>query len=102
QIAYTSGTESAPKGAMLSPGALVAQYLSCIVAGGYESGDVMLHALPLYHCAQMHCFVMPGLYLGTTNIILPAPAPADVMRSIRAHGATSFFAPPTVWIGLLE
>ena len=28
-------------------------------------------ALPLYHCAQLHCFLMPGLYLGATNIVLP-------------------------------
>ena len=61
QIAYTSGTESAPKGAMLTHEGLLAQYVSCIVAGEYAATDVMLHALPLYHCAQMHCFIMPGL-----------------------------------------
>jgi fatty-acyl-CoA synthase len=101
QIAYTSGTESAPKGAMLTHEGLLAQYVSCIIAGEYAAGDVMLHALPLYHCAQMHCFIMPGLYLGATNIILPAPAADAVFDAVATHGATSFFAPPTVWIGLL-
>jgi non-ribosomal peptide synthetase component F len=47
QIAYTSGTESAPKGAMLTHEGLLAQYVSCIVAGEYAATDVMLHALPL-------------------------------------------------------
>ena len=102
QIAYTSGTESAPKGAMLTHEGLLAQYVSCIVAGEYAATDVMLHALPLYHCAQMHCFIMPGLYLGAKNVILPAPAPDAVFEAVAAHGATSFFAPPTVWIGLLQ
>jgi fatty-acyl-CoA synthase len=102
QIAYTSGTESAPKGAMLTHEGLLAQYVSCIAAGEYAASDVMLHALPLYHCAQMHCFIMPGLYLGARNVILPAPAPDAVFDAVAAHGATSFFAPPTVWIGLLQ
>jgi fatty-acyl-CoA synthase len=101
QIAYTSGTESAPKGAMLTHGGLQAQYVSCIVAGEYTSEDVMVHALPLYHCAQMHCFIMPALALGSTNVLLPAPTPADVVSVVREHGASSFFAPPTVWISLL-
>ncbi len=101
QIAYTSGTESAPKGAMLTHEGLLAQYVSCIVAGEYAATDVMLHALPLYHCAQMHCFIMPGLYLGAKNVILPAPAPDAVFEAVAEHRATSFFAPPTVWIGLL-
>jgi fatty-acyl-CoA synthase len=102
QIAYTSGTESSPKGAMLSHGGLQAQYVSCIVAGEYKHDDVAVNALPLYHCAQMHCFMMPTLALGAKNVLLPAPAPADVVAAIAEHGATSFFAPPTVWIALLE
>ncbi|MHB1808628.1 MAG: fatty acyl-CoA synthetase [Solirubrobacteraceae bacterium] len=102
QIAYTSGTESAPKGAMLSHGGLQAQYVSCIVAGEYAQDDVVVQALPLYHCAQMHCFMMPSLALGASNVLLGAPAAADVVAAIAEHGATSFFAPPTVWISLLE
>jgi fatty-acyl-CoA synthase len=101
QIAYTSGTESAPKGAMLTHEGLTAQYVSCIVAGEYSARDVMLHALPLYHCAQMHCFLMPGIYLGTKNVIVASATPAAMLGAVVEHGVTSIFAPPTVWIGLL-
>jgi len=53
QIVYTSGTESAPKGAMLTHDAVIWQYVSCVVDAGIAEDDLMLHALPLYHCAQL-------------------------------------------------
>src|SRR5690242_17911626 len=53
QIVYTSGTESSPKGAMLTHDAVIWQYASCAVDASIDRGDVMLHALPLYHCAQL-------------------------------------------------
>src|SRR6185312_6729626 len=53
QIVYTSGTESAPKGAMLTHDAVLWQYVSCVVDAAIESNDLALHALPLYHCAQL-------------------------------------------------
>jgi fatty-acyl-CoA synthase len=49
----------------------------------------------------MHCFMMPALALGATSVLLPAPAPAEVIAAIAEHRATAFFAPPTVWISLL-
>ena len=101
QIAYTSGTESAPKGATLSDIGLVHQYMSCIDAGEYSRGDIVVHALPLYHCAQLHCFLIPSLLLGADNVILDRADPAGIARAIRKRGATSFFAPPTIWISLL-
>lgn len=101
QIAYTSGTESAPKGALLSDQGLVHQYLSCIAVGEYRQGDVVVHALPLYHCAQMHCFLIPSLFLGAENIILDRVDIGEVIETIETNGAVSFFAPPTVWIGIL-
>ena len=69
QIVYTSGTESLPKGAMLTHGAVIDQYVSCIVEGEMAEGDVVLHALPLYHCAQLDVFLGPSVYLGSTSII---------------------------------
>jgi fatty-acyl-CoA synthase len=102
QLMYTSGTESRPKGAMLSSRSLIAQYVSCLVDGGMTTDDVELHALPMYHCAQLHCFFVPDVYLGATSIILPGPSPADVLAAIERHRVTKFFAPPTVWISLLR
>ena len=102
RIMYTSGTESRPKGAISSSRSLITEYVSSIVDGGMTSDDVDLHTLPLYHCAQLDCFLGPDVYLGATSIVLPAPDPATVLRLIETHKVTKYFAPPTVWISLLR
>ncbi len=102
RLMYTSGTESRPKGALLSSRSLMWQYVSCIIDGGMSADDVDLHTLPLYHCAQLDCFLGPDVYLGATSVILPGPVPADILRTIETEGVTKFFAPPTVWISLLR
>ncbi|MFF0634781.1 acyl-CoA synthetase [Nocardia sp. NPDC004151] len=102
QIMYTSGTESRPKGAVLSSRALIAQYTSVVVDGRMSADDIEVHALPLYHCAQLHCFLTPDLWLGATSILLPGPDPATVLRTIETERATKLFCPPTVWVSLLR
>ena len=102
QIVYTSGTESAPKGAMLTHGAVIDQYVSCIVDGEMAEADRVLHALPLYHCAQLDVFLGPCVYLGCSSVITAAPTPENLLPLIERHRISAFFAPPTVWIGLLR
>ena len=102
RLMYTSGTEARPKGALHSSRSLMWQYVSCIVDGQMESSDIEVHSLPLYHCAQLDCFLGPDVYLGATSIILPAPDPALLLRTIQTERVTKLFAPPTVWISLLR
>ena len=102
QILYTSGTESRPKGAMLSHSNLIAEYVSVIVDGGFSPDDVVLHALPFYHSAQQHVFLGPYTYLGATHVIISAPRPDAILSTIAEERVTEFFAPPTVWISLLR
>jgi fatty-acyl-CoA synthase len=102
RLMYTSGTESRPKGALLTSRSLLAQYVSCIVDGGMEADDVEVHSLPLYHCAQLDCFLGPDIYLGATSIVLPGPDPALLLKTIEEERVTKLFAPPTIWIGLLR
>lgn len=102
QLLYTSGTESRPKGVMLTSRSLIAQYVSAIVDGEMAHDDVEIHALPLYHSAQLHCFLTPDVYLGATSIILTGPDPATILRTIERERVTKLFCPPTVWIALLR
>ena len=102
QIVYTSGTESSPKGAMLTHDAVLWQYASCLVDASIAADDVVLHALPLYHCAQLDVFLGPCVYVGATSIVTAKPTPDNLLPLLQKHGITSFFAPPTVWISLLR
>ena len=102
QLLYTSGTTAAPKGAMMTHRALLAEYLSCLVELDIQRHDRCLHALPLYHSAQMHVFLMPQLLVGATGWILPAPVPEVCLPLIARERITSMFAPPTVWINFLR
>jgi fatty-acyl-CoA synthase len=58
-MTYTSGTESLPKGVIISNQALMAQYMGAIIDGGYDAGDINVNALPIYHCAQRDVFMNP-------------------------------------------
>lgn len=102
QIVYTSGTESSPKGVMLTHDAVLWQYVSCLVDAEITQDDVTLHALPLYHCAQLDVFFGPGVYIGGTNVITAKPVPDNLLALIVRLQISSFFAPPTVWIALLR
>ena len=102
QIVYTSGTESSPKGVMLTHDAVLWQYVSCLVDAEITAQDLTLHALPLYHCAQLDVFFGPSIYIGSSNVITSKPVPDNLLALIEKFKVTSFFAPPTVWIALLR
>ncbi|MEU6200123.1 acyl-CoA synthetase [Streptomyces sp. NPDC047061] len=100
QLLYTSGTTALPKGAMMTHRALVHEYLSAIAALDLSAGDRPAHALPLYHSAQLHVFLLPYLAVGATNVILDGPDGDTLFDLIESGDVDSLFAPPTVWIGL--
>jgi fatty-acyl-CoA synthase len=102
QLMYTSGTEARPKGVTLTSRSLIAQYVTAIVDGGMSETDVEAHALPFYHCAQLHCFFTPDVYLGATSVILGGPDAATLLETIERERITKLFCPPTVWISLLR
>ncbi|MCX5383993.1 fatty acyl-CoA synthetase [Streptomyces sp. NBC_00083] len=100
QLLYTSGTTAQPKGAMMTHRALVHAYVSAITALDLRAGDRPVHALPLYHSAQTHVFLLPYLALGADNTLLDAPDAGRILDLVEAGRADSFFAPPTVWIAI--
>ena len=100
QLLYTSGTTAQAKGAMLTHRALVHEYMSCIAALDLAAADIPLHALPLYHSAQMHVFLLPGFAVGAVNHLVEAPDLDAILEQVPREGITSLFFPPTVWVGL--
>lgn len=63
-ILYTSGTTGRSKGAMLSHENLASNALTLHKLWGFEPGDVLLHALPIYHVhglfVALHCAMLNG------------------------------------------
>ncbi|MFI9123742.1 fatty acyl-CoA synthetase [Streptomyces bikiniensis] len=100
QLLYTSGTTALPKGAMMTHLALAHAYASAVEALDLHEDDRPVHALPLYHSAQMHVFLLPYLAVGAENTLVDGPDPAVLFDLVEAGRADSLFAPPTVWIAL--
>ncbi len=63
-ILYTSGTTGRAKGAMLSHRNLGSNALTLVDQWGFTRGDVLLHALPVYHVhglfVAIHCVLLSG------------------------------------------
>ncbi|MFF9483049.1 fatty acyl-CoA synthetase [Streptomyces sp. NPDC014733] len=100
QLLYTSGTTALPKGAMMTHRALVHAYTSAVIALDLQETDRPLHALPLYHSAQMHVFLLPYLAVGAENTLVDGPDAGQLFSLVETGRVDSLFAPPTVWIGL--
>lgn len=100
QLLYTSGTTSKPKGAMMTHGALVHEYVSSVIALGLSADDNPLVCMPLYHSAGMHVFMVPYLSVGATVHLMQAPDIPEILRRIEADRIGSLFLAPTVWVPL--
>jgi len=63
-ILYTSGTTGRSKGAMLSHDNLVSNALALHDMWGWREGDVLIHALPIFHVhglfVAIHCALLNG------------------------------------------
>ena len=63
-ILYTSGTTGRSKGAMLTHRNLASNAITLVGAWGFTRGDVLLHALPVYHVhglfVALHCALLSG------------------------------------------
>ncbi|MGQ0464484.1 MAG: fatty acyl-CoA synthetase [Sporichthyaceae bacterium] len=102
QLIYTSGTTSRPKGAMMTHRAYVHEYASCIVALDVKSDDIALQAMPLYHTAQMHGFLMPWLAMGSTSFLVTVPDIPAMLEIVEREKINTLFLAPTVWVPLSQ
>jgi malonyl-CoA/methylmalonyl-CoA synthetase len=98
-LLYTSGTTGQPKGAMLSHGNLAANALTLHAAWGFEPGDVLLHALPIFHTHGLFVATNCVLLAGGTMLFLPRFEAGEVIRLLPR--ATVFMGVPTFYTRLL-
>ncbi|MFF0496772.1 acyl-CoA synthetase [Nocardia aobensis] len=100
QLLYTSGTTSKPKGAMMTHEALVFEYVSSVIALDLRPDDNPLVAMPLYHSAGMHVFMLPYLSVGATVHLMATPDIPEILRRVERDRIGSLFLAPTVWVPL--
>jgi long-chain acyl-CoA synthetase len=93
---YTSGTTGKPKGAMLSHLNVLAVAREALVhLGEFQSDDVVLLCLPLFHIAGTD-FAVFSLLAGAKAVVLPTPDPAAIVEAIGRHGVTKTLLVPAV------
>ena len=98
-ILYTSGTTGRPKGAMISHGNLAHNALALHQAWQWQAGDVMLHALPLFHVHGLFVAIHPAALNASPIILLPAFNPQAVLDNLPR--ATVYMGVPTNYTRLL-
>ena len=99
-ILYTSGTTGRSKGAMLSHGNLAANIRVLQQAWRWQPGDVLLHALPLFHIHGLFVAAHGALMNGSKMIFLPKFDSAAVIRHLPR--STVFMGVPTYYVRLLK
>ncbi len=99
-IIYTSGTTGRSKGAMLSHGNLLSNAQTLKTAWDWQPGDVLLHALPIFHVHGLFVALHGALLNGSTMLWLSRFDPAAVLE--RLPRATVFMGVPTLYTRLLQ
>ena len=98
-IIYTSGTTGRSKGAMLSHGNLVSNARVLQEYWGWREGDVLIHALPIFHVHGLFVAIHGALINGSRMIWMNKFDPKRVIA--RMPQATVFMGVPTLYVRML-
>ncbi len=98
-ILYTSGTTGRSKGAMLTHGNILSNAQVLQAEWGWRAGDVLIHALPLFHVHGLFVAAHGALINGSKMIWLSKFEPRTVVA--RLPDATVFMGVPTLYVRLL-
>jgi len=101
-LMYTSGTTSAPKGAMLTHGNLSANAVNYIMELGIDADARSLLATPLFHIGGFGVVNGPILYAGGSLHVLPRFDIDEVIQALVAYQPTHVFLLSTMWVGLTD
>ncbi len=100
-VFYTSGTTGPPKGVPVSRRAVASNLDALAEAWAWTSGDVLTHALPLFHVHGLVLGVLGPLRIGGSLRHAGRFSPEALCRELDA-GATMLFGVPTMYHALAE
>lgn len=98
-ILYTSGTTGRSKGAMITHRNLSSNALTLHAYWGFKPGDVLLHALPIFHVHGLFVACHTALLNGS-KMIFHSKFDAKAAIAALPH-ATIFMGVPTMYVRLL-
>jgi malonyl-CoA/methylmalonyl-CoA synthetase len=98
-ILYTSGTTGRSKGVMLTRENLASNAEALVGLWRFTEGDVLLHALPVFHTHGLFVATNCVLFSGASMIFHRAFQPAAVLAAL--PGATVMMGVPTFYTRLL-
>lgn len=96
-ILFTSGTEGEPKGVVLSHENIMANVEQVRAHIGLSpETDILFNPLPTFHCFGLTVGMVLPIVAGIKVLFHPSPLqPKDIVRRIRANGATILLATDT-------
>ena len=98
-ILYTSGTTGRSKGAMLTHGNLLSNAVMLKDYWGWVPGDVLIHALPIFHVHGLFVAIHAALLNGSKMIWLAKFEPKAAIAAMAR--ATVFMGVPTLYVRML-
>lgn len=98
-ILYTSGTTGRSKGAMLTHGNMLSNARVLKEYWGWQEGDVLIHALPIFHVHGLFVALHGALLNGSRMIWFSRFDPKAVIA--RLPEATVFMGVPTLYVRML-
>lgn len=96
-IMYTSGTTGRPKGVIHRHRDMAEQSMTCIAMLKYTKNDVGLVIAPMFHCAELHCCIIPRVQAGASSVIMHQFDPQAALDTVEKEKVTVMFAVPTMW-----
>ncbi|ALJ20035.1 class I adenylate-forming enzyme family protein [Microbacterium sp. No. 7] len=94
-VIYTSGSEAAPKGVVLTHANVFWNNLAFAGAVQLTADDVVLAVLPQFHIAAWNCQPLLAWWVGATVVMERSFRPERVLQLIAERGVTAMMGVPT-------